>query len=96
MGTTKDSWHSSEPTLREALKKAAESAVSDQCDNEEIKNILKSAAERQLEYALRKFNNINFSKVLNKMTQRFDHFLLFLNLPIHLNILLFYRTGRNR
>lgn len=52
LGTTKDSWHSSEPTLREALKKAAESAVTDQCDNEEIKNILKSAAERQLEYAL--------------------------------------------
>ncbi|CAL7941952.1 unnamed protein product [Xylocopa violacea] len=53
LGTAKDSWHSSEPTIRDALKKAAESAISDNCDNEEIKNILKSSAQRQLEYALK-------------------------------------------
>lgn len=54
LGTVKDSWHSSEPTIREAVKKAAESAISENCDNEEIRNILKSTAERQLEYALSK------------------------------------------
>lgn len=54
-GTVKDSWQNSEPTVRETLKKAAESIVSEKCDNEEIRNILKSTTERQLEYALSKF-----------------------------------------
>ncbi|CAK9825608.1 Protein qui-1 [Anthophora retusa] len=53
LGTAKDSWHSCEPAMRDALKKAAESAISEKCDNEEIRNILKSTAERQLEYALK-------------------------------------------
>ncbi|XP_017797968.1 PREDICTED: NACHT domain- and WD repeat-containing protein 1 [Habropoda laboriosa] len=53
LGTAKDSWHSCEPAIREALKKAAESAISEKCDNEEIRNILKSTAERQLEHALK-------------------------------------------
>ncbi|XP_053995458.1 protein qui-1 [Hylaeus anthracinus] len=52
LGTASTSWQSEEPKLRETLKKAAESIVSEKCDNEEIRNILKSSAERQLEYAL--------------------------------------------
>ncbi|XP_026669016.1 NACHT domain- and WD repeat-containing protein 1-like, partial [Ceratina calcarata] len=51
--TAKDSWHSTEPTIREALKKAAESAISEKRDNEEIRSILKSIAETQLEHALK-------------------------------------------
>ncbi|XP_017765803.1 PREDICTED: NACHT domain- and WD repeat-containing protein 1 [Eufriesea mexicana] len=51
--TVKNSWYSLESTIKESLKKAAESAISDQCDNEEIRDILKSTAERQLEYALK-------------------------------------------
>ncbi|XP_076220593.1 protein qui-1 isoform X3 [Nomia melanderi] len=47
-----DSWQSNEPPIREAIKKAAEAIVSEKRDNEEIRNILKSSAERQLEYAL--------------------------------------------
>lgn len=54
LGTAEDDWQNSEPTIRLALKKAAEAAISQQCDDEEIKNILKSTAERQLEYALSK------------------------------------------
>ncbi|XP_071874165.1 protein qui-1 [Bombus fervidus] len=53
LGTAEDDWQNSEPTIRLALKKAAEAAISQQCDDEEIKNILKSTAERQLEYALK-------------------------------------------
>ncbi|XP_078041710.1 NACHT domain- and WD repeat-containing protein 1 isoform X1 [Augochlora pura] len=51
-GTVEDSWQSKEPTMREALRKAAEAVVSEKRDNEEIRQILKSTAERQLEYAL--------------------------------------------
>ena len=51
--TVKDSWQNSEPTIRETLKKAIESVVSEKSDNEEIRNILKSTTERQLEYALK-------------------------------------------
>lgn len=36
------------------MRKTAESIVSEGCDNEEIRNILKSTAQRQLEYGLSK------------------------------------------
>ncbi|XP_076235892.1 protein qui-1 [Calliopsis andreniformis] len=51
--TANSNWQSEEPTIRETLKKVAESIVSEGCDNEEIKNILKSTAQRQLEYGLK-------------------------------------------
>ncbi|XP_043524826.1 NACHT domain- and WD repeat-containing protein 1 [Frieseomelitta varia] len=51
--TSEGSWQNSEASIREALKKAAEAAISEQPDNEEVKNILRSTAERQLEYALK-------------------------------------------
>ncbi|XP_015433312.1 PREDICTED: NACHT domain- and WD repeat-containing protein 1 [Dufourea novaeangliae] len=52
LGAATDSWQNEEPTMREALKRAAETAISENLDNEEIRNILKSSAQRQLEYAL--------------------------------------------
>ena len=52
--TAKDSWQNSEAAIREALKKAAEAVISEQPDNEEMKNLLRSTAERQLEHALSK------------------------------------------
>ena len=52
--TAEGSWQDSEASIREALKKAAEAAISEQPDNEEVKNILRSTAERQLEHALSK------------------------------------------
>ena len=54
METAEGSWQDSEASIREALKKAAEAAISEQPDNEEVKNILRSTAERQLEHALSK------------------------------------------
>ncbi|XP_076636558.1 NACHT domain- and WD repeat-containing protein 1 [Colletes latitarsis] len=51
--TMSDKWQSKEPEMRESLRKVAESVVSDKCDTEEIRNILKSSAERQLEYAMK-------------------------------------------
>ncbi|XP_076184042.1 protein qui-1 [Ptiloglossa arizonensis] len=50
--TVSNSWKLREPEMRETLKKVAESIISDKCDNEEIRNILKSSSERQFEYAL--------------------------------------------
>lgn len=41
-----------EPDLRQALKTAAECAILEQPDNQELGCILKSTMERQLEYGL--------------------------------------------
>lgn len=41
-----------EANLREALKTAAEAAIVEQPENQELKYILKSTAERQLDYGL--------------------------------------------
>ncbi|XP_076684288.1 protein qui-1 [Andrena cerasifolii] len=53
LGTASHDWQNDEPTMRKTLKKAAESIVPEKCDNEEIRNILKSTAERQIEYGLK-------------------------------------------
>ncbi|XP_046435930.1 protein qui-1 isoform X1 [Neodiprion fabricii] len=50
--TAHDDWHQHESNLRKALKIAAESAILEYPDNTEIKNILQSTAERQLEHGL--------------------------------------------
>lgn len=41
-----------EPKLREALRTAAERAIAEQPENQELKCILKSTAERQLDHGL--------------------------------------------
>ncbi|EFN75451.1 Uncharacterized WD repeat-containing protein alr3466 [Harpegnathos saltator] len=41
-----------EPELRQGLKTAAEAAIQEQPDNQELRYILRSTAERQLEYGL--------------------------------------------
>lgn len=41
-----------EPGLRRALRTAAECAILEQPDNQELRYILKSTVERQLEYGL--------------------------------------------
>lgn len=41
-----------EPKLRQALRTAAERVIAEQPENQELKYILKSTAERQLDYGL--------------------------------------------
>lgn len=41
-----------EPKLRQALRAAAERAIAEQPENQELKCILKSTAERQLDHGL--------------------------------------------
>lgn len=53
--TARDDWHQHESNLRKALTIAAESAILEHSDNAEIKYILKSTAERQLEHGLSTF-----------------------------------------
>lgn len=44
-----------EPSLRRAVRTAAECAIAEQPENQELKYILKSTAERQLDYGLSKW-----------------------------------------
>lgn len=51
--TAQQEWQKDqEPSLRLALRTAAECAIVEQPDNQELRYILKSTMERQLEYGL--------------------------------------------
>lgn len=53
--TAQQEWQKEhEPILRWALKEAAERAIAERPENEELRYILKSTTERQLEYGLSK------------------------------------------
>ena len=55
--TVQEAWQSNqEPKLRQALSFAAKSVASEQPHNQEVKTILKSTTERQLDHGLSKYN----------------------------------------
>lgn len=59
--TTQREWQENqEPNLRQLLKAAAEVASVEQPENQELKYILKSTAERQLDYGLSECRNLKF------------------------------------